>query len=123
MSTPLGPVVARPLVLGCVTGGGAVRQPLRFHGPPVTHPRTKGRATTGATGSLDGAFHLSVRAHGNSLQVDLAERPDELLVGQLHVGEVRRDVGDGAPRAAVADDLAQAVVEGRGEALDLGLLP
>jgi len=25
MSTPLGPVVARPVVMGCVTGGFAVR--------------------------------------------------------------------------------------------------
>jgi hypothetical protein len=47
-----------------------VRQLSWLHGPPVTHPMTTGRATTGATGSLDEALrfiHSGVCAHGNSV--------------------------------------------------------
>jgi outer membrane protein TolC len=55
MSTPLGPLVARLGIMGCVTGGFAVRQLLWSHRPPVTHPMIPSRATNGATGTLDRA--------------------------------------------------------------------
>src|SRR5580658_8424249 len=79
MSTPRGPVVARPVVMGCVTDGFAVRQHLWSHGPPVTHPMTTGRATTGATASLDGALrfiHSGARAYD-----ELSPSPEDASTG------------------------------------------
>jgi hypothetical protein len=44
---PVAPVVARLVVMGCVTGGPCDHRGCLKAKPPVTHPMTTSRATTG----------------------------------------------------------------------------